>query len=156
MPPIRRRGDLQLLADRLDPVHLPVLVNIGVHFFNSRICAAWAKKALADFKISLARRSSLTSRSSYRHEPALALAGGADGMTLIKRILADAPRYLQPDGILVLEIGHEANNFHTAFPHIEPPESADDCGARVLQSVLNSDAPPAAPHTPAPPPPTHR
>ena len=30
--------------------------------------------------------------AEYRAEPALALAGGADGMDLIRRILAEAPR----------------------------------------------------------------
>jgi len=58
--------------------------------------------------------------AEYRHEPALALAGGADGMALVARIVQDAPRYLAPDGILVLEIGHEATHFHAAFPHLEP------------------------------------
>jgi len=54
----------QPLADRQGLVHRPVLVDVSVHFFSSRPCAAWAKKALADFRISLARRSSLFSRSS--------------------------------------------------------------------------------------------
>src|SRR5690606_35652505 len=63
MTPIRRWGNLQHLADRLDPVDVPVPDDIGVYFFSSRSSAAWAKKALADFRISLARRSSLTSRS---------------------------------------------------------------------------------------------
>src|SRR3546814_5171566 len=49
---------LQYLADRLDPVQIPVLIEIGVYFFSSRSSAAWAKKALADFRISLARRNS--------------------------------------------------------------------------------------------------
>lgn len=56
----------------------------------------------------------------YRREPELALAGGADGMDLVRRILASAPRYLAPNGILVLEIGHEHAHFVEAFPHLEP------------------------------------
>src|SRR5690606_2633736 len=54
----------------------------------------------------------------YRHEPALALAGGADGMDLVRRILAAAPRYLAPQGVLVLEIGHERPHFEVAFPQL--------------------------------------
>src|SRR5690554_782821 len=50
----------------------------------------------------------------YRHEPTLALAGGDDGMDLIRRLLADAPRYLAPGGLLVLEIGNEYQNFLNA------------------------------------------
>jgi ribosomal protein L3 glutamine methyltransferase len=56
----------------------------------------------------------------YRHEPEMALGGGADGMDLVRRILEAAPRYLAPEGVLVLEIGHEYENFVAAFPHLEP------------------------------------
>jgi ribosomal protein L3 glutamine methyltransferase len=41
----------------------------------------------------------------YRHEPALALAGGADGLDVVRRILAEAGDHLAPDGGLLCEIG---------------------------------------------------
>jgi ribosomal protein L3 glutamine methyltransferase len=56
----------------------------------------------------------------YRHEPRLALAGGDDGMDLVRRILADAPRFMAPEGLLVLEIGHERAHFEAAFPELDP------------------------------------
>lgn len=56
----------------------------------------------------------------YRHEPTLALAGGQDGMDIVRRLLQDAPRFLSDDGILVLEIGHEIDHFVAAFPELEP------------------------------------
>lgn len=56
----------------------------------------------------------------YRHEPQLALAGGADGMDLVRRILLAAPRYLSENGVLVLEIGHERDFFEAAFPELSP------------------------------------
>lgn len=56
----------------------------------------------------------------YRHEPSLALAGGTDGMDLVRRILQAAPQYLSPEGVLVLEIGHERDHFEAAFPELEP------------------------------------
>ncbi|CAB3835151.1 50S ribosomal protein L3 glutamine methyltransferase [Achromobacter anxifer] len=56
----------------------------------------------------------------YRHEPELALAGGADGMDLVRRILEAAPRFLTPEGVLVLEIGHERDFFEAAFPQLSP------------------------------------
>ena len=56
----------------------------------------------------------------YRHEPEMALGGGNDGMDLVRRILDAAPRYLAPHGVLVLEIGHEYDNFVAAFPRLEP------------------------------------
>lgn len=66
----------------------------------------------------------------YRHEPQLALAGGDDGMDLVRRILEAAPNYLSPEGVLVLEIGNEYDNFVAAFPELEPiwlsTETAED------------------------------
>ena len=41
----------------------------------------------------------------YAHEPRTALAGGADGLDLVARILAGAPEHLAPDALLVCEIG---------------------------------------------------
>jgi release factor glutamine methyltransferase len=39
------------------------------------------------------------------HEPALALFGGADGLTLVRRLVADAPARLKPGGYLIMEFG---------------------------------------------------
>lgn len=56
----------------------------------------------------------------YRHEPALALDGGDDGMDIVRRLLSLAPDFLAADGMLVLEIGHEHDHFVAAFPNLEP------------------------------------
>lgn len=40
------------------------------------------------------------------HEPLLALAGGQDGLDIIRRIIAGAPEYLKADGYLLMEIGY--------------------------------------------------
>ncbi|MDR1969531.1 MAG: 50S ribosomal protein L3 N(5)-glutamine methyltransferase [Burkholderiaceae bacterium] len=56
----------------------------------------------------------------YRAEPALALAGGTDGMDFIRPLLAAAPARLSPAGVLVLEIGHERAHFEAAFPTLDP------------------------------------
>lgn len=56
--------------------------------------------------------------AEYHAEPALALAGGEDGMDLIRKIIAKAPDYLSERGALVLEIGNEVEHFHKAFPQI--------------------------------------
>ena len=56
----------------------------------------------------------------YRAEPALALDGGADGMDFIRPLMAQAPAYLRPGGVLVLEIGHECAHFEAAFPGLSP------------------------------------
>jgi len=57
--------------------------------------------------------------AEYRHEPQQALAGGPDGMHLIARILREAPERLARQGLLVIEIGHEAHHFEAAFPGLE-------------------------------------
>jgi ribosomal protein L3 glutamine methyltransferase len=44
--------------------------------------------------------------AEYRHEPALALAAGDDGMSVVDRILAEAPERLKPGGVLVVEVGN--------------------------------------------------
>jgi release factor glutamine methyltransferase len=40
-------------------------------------------------------------------EPRLALDGGADGLTIIRRLLGEAPRYLAPGGLLAMEVGFD-------------------------------------------------
>ena len=56
----------------------------------------------------------------FRAEPALALAGGDDGMDFVRALLRDVPARLAPSGVLVLEIGHERDHFEAAFPHLNP------------------------------------
>jgi len=55
----------------------------------------------------------------YQHEPALALAGGDDGMDLVRRIVRDAATHMSPEGVLVLEIGNERPHFEHAFRKLE-------------------------------------
>ncbi|MBU4323688.1 MAG: 50S ribosomal protein L3 N(5)-glutamine methyltransferase, partial [Gammaproteobacteria bacterium] len=57
--------------------------------------------------------------AEYRAEPALALAGGVDGMDFIRTLLHDLPSRLSPHGVLVLEIGNEREHFEAAFPQLE-------------------------------------
>jgi ribosomal protein L3 glutamine methyltransferase len=56
--------------------------------------------------------------AEYHAEPEISLAGGADGMDIIRKIITGAKDYLKPEGALVLEIGNEAKNFSDAFPEI--------------------------------------
>jgi ribosomal protein L3 glutamine methyltransferase len=66
----------------------------------------------------------------YRAEPRLALAGGADGLDLVHRILAGAARHLAPGGLLVCEIGHNRRALERAYPRtpftwLEPAAGSD-------------------------------
>jgi ribosomal protein L3 glutamine methyltransferase len=54
----------------------------------------------------------------YRHEPRRALAAGDDGLALVRRILADAPRYLTRNGALLCEIGRGRELLEAAFPRL--------------------------------------
>lgn len=52
----------------------------------------------------------------YRHEPRLALAGGTDGLALVRRIVLQAAGFLEPRGLLVCEIGCGRKALERAFP----------------------------------------
>jgi ribosomal protein L3 glutamine methyltransferase len=54
----------------------------------------------------------------YRHEPALGLGGGRDGLDCVRRILAQAPAHLNPGGVLVVEIGAGRGRVERAFPRV--------------------------------------
>lgn len=54
----------------------------------------------------------------YRHEPELGLAGGVDGLDIVLRILRGARAHLQPDGILVVEVGDARDALERRFPEI--------------------------------------
>jgi ribosomal protein L3 glutamine methyltransferase len=55
----------------------------------------------------------------YHAEPALALAGGTDGMDFVRRLLAEAPAHMTEHAVLVLEIGNERDHFEAAFARLE-------------------------------------
>jgi len=58
--------------------------------------------------------------AEFRAEPALALAGGEDGMEFIRSLFLNAARHMSENAVLVLEIGNERGNFERAFPGLEP------------------------------------
>ena len=54
----------------------------------------------------------------YRHEPALALSSGADGLDAIRIIHKQAATHLNPDGIVIVEIGHNRTALEAAYPNL--------------------------------------
>ncbi len=57
--------------------------------------------------------------AEYQNEPPMALAGGEDGMDLVRRIVASAKEWLTPNGVLVVEIGNEFAYAEAAFADFE-------------------------------------
>jgi ribosomal protein L3 glutamine methyltransferase len=56
--------------------------------------------------------------AEYGHEPGLALAGGPSGLDPTHRILAAAGERLEPNGVLVVEVGNEADALAAAYPRV--------------------------------------
>jgi ribosomal protein L3 glutamine methyltransferase len=55
----------------------------------------------------------------YRHEPALALGSGEDGLDATRNIMRAAAWHLNPGGLLAVEIGHNRARMEAAFPDLE-------------------------------------
>ena len=76
----------------------------------------------------------------FQAEPALALAGGDDGMDFIRPMLQRAVAHVQPQGLLVLEIGHERERFDATFPSLEviglPTSEGDDAVLLITHDAL--------------------
>ena len=78
----------------------------------------------------------------YQAEPALALAGGDDGMDFVRTILREAPRHMTEGAVLVLEIGNERAHFEHAFRKLEvawlETSTGDDQVLLVTRDTLGS------------------
>jgi ribosomal protein L3 glutamine methyltransferase len=81
----------------------------------------------------------------YRFEPALALAGGDDGMDFVRALLRDVTSHLNEQGVLVLEIGNEREHFEAAFPRLPavwlPTSAGDDQVLLLTRDVLPAGLP---------------
>jgi ribosomal protein L3 glutamine methyltransferase len=122
-PDITVQG-LDLSKDALAVAH----INIARHDLEGRMTLAESDglaKADGVFDLILCNPPYVNAHSmselpaEFKCEPALALAGGDDGMDFIRQMLRDAPAHMREHAVLVLEIGHERNHFEAAFPHLD-------------------------------------
>jgi ribosomal protein L3 glutamine methyltransferase len=54
----------------------------------------------------------------YLHEPELSLGSGADGLDATRIILQNAAQHLTPNGILIVEIGHNRDLLEAEYPKL--------------------------------------
>jgi ribosomal protein L3 glutamine methyltransferase len=54
----------------------------------------------------------------YHREPSLGLDGGETGLVLVLKILREAPKYLNENGVLVVEVGSSAAALERCFPEL--------------------------------------
>ncbi len=54
----------------------------------------------------------------YKAEPVLAHLGGEDGLDIVRKIIAQAPKHLTPHGALLCEIGAGRATFEAEFPDL--------------------------------------
>ena len=57
--------------------------------------------------------------AEFRHEPALALAAGDDGLDLVEKILKSAAMNLSANGWLFVEVGNSIVHFAQRFPDLD-------------------------------------
>jgi ribosomal protein L3 glutamine methyltransferase len=55
----------------------------------------------------------------YRREPAMALDGGPDGLDLVRRLLTEAPKHINPGGGMICEIGTGREILEEEFPSLD-------------------------------------
>ncbi len=55
----------------------------------------------------------------YLHEPELALGSGEDGLDATREIIKHAAQFLNPNGVLLVEIGHNREVLERAYPNLD-------------------------------------
>ncbi len=73
--------------------------------------ASWLQGLRGDFALIVSNPPYIAERDTHlqtlQHEPLAALVAGTDGLDALRNIASTAPRYLQPDGWLLLEHGYD-------------------------------------------------
>lgn len=75
----------------------------------------------------------------YRHEPTIAFAGGAHGMALVQRLIAEAEPYLNPGGSLLVEVGPAAANVEASWKSVPFTWLISSAGEPVIFLLSKQD-----------------
>ena len=54
----------------------------------------------------------------FRHEPALGLAAGEDGLDVVRGLLEQAAEHLSDDGVLIVEVGASRRALTARYPRL--------------------------------------
>lgn len=96
------------LQDRINLIRSDLLSNLTEKTYDLIICNPPYVTTMAMEELP----------AEYRHEPAVALAGGDDGLDAVRVVLDKAPQFLAPEGLLVIEVGHNRTAVEKAFPRV--------------------------------------
>ena len=152
--------DVTVVASDLSSDALAVAqINVQKHGLQDRITlvasdglAAPELAALGPFDLIICnppyvnRKSMADLPPEYQAEPAMALdgnlGGGSDGMDFVRSLLQSVAAHLNPQGVLVLEIGNERPYFEAAFPSLEviwlETSAGEDQVLLLTRETLNS------------------
>ena len=75
----------------------------------------------------------------YSHEPTLALAGGPDGLDVVRRVMAEAPAHLNPQGLLVVEVGDGRAEVEREYPRLPLTWATTSAGDDMVFMVRAED-----------------
>lgn len=64
------------------------------------------------------RRDLANMPAEFRHEPALALGSGDDGLDFTRQLLRQAAQHLSEEGVLIVEVGNSERQLIDAFPEL--------------------------------------
>jgi release factor glutamine methyltransferase len=113
------RGDARMVAVDVSEAALAVAAdNVRRHGVGERIelkvsdCFAGLEPTAFDLIVSNPPYVSFAALAGLQrevrdHEPLVALSPGADGLSVIRRLLHDGPAFLKPNGHLIMEIGFD-------------------------------------------------
>jgi ribosomal protein L3 glutamine methyltransferase len=77
----------------------------------------------------------------YSHEPTLALAGGPDGLDVVRRVVSEARAHLNPQGLLVVEVGDGRAAVEHEYPRLPLTWATTSAGDDMVFVARAEDLP---------------